>query len=267
MGYHWENCPSQIKTFICDLKEKIKKMIKSDFVGFYLHGSLAMGGFNPKRSDIDILVVTGKPLDIDGKRELAMLLLQYSSSPYPIEISFLTTSQLKHWQHPCPYDFHYSETWRVQYEKALLNGMNRVFTDDQQTDIDLAAHITILNSHGICIEGKPINEVFPIVPKKDYISSILADYEDCLKNIEENPIYCALNLIRVYLYLKEGHISSKQEAGIWAIKTFPLELKWIIEKVVDGYSYEKGTSIFAREELLLLKVYISNQVKHLLENL
>lgn len=106
MGYAWKTCPSEIKDFIFNINKSIKEIINDSYVGFYIHGSLAMGGFNPKSSDIDVLVITYKSMEIEYKRNLARLLLDYSNSPYPIEISFLNTEQLRHWQHPCPYDFH-----------------------------------------------------------------------------------------------------------------------------------------------------------------
>ncbi|MFY2158011.1 nucleotidyltransferase domain-containing protein [Cytobacillus firmus] len=40
------------------LLEEVKLLLKDNFKGFYLHGSLAMGGFNPEKSDVDILIVT-----------------------------------------------------------------------------------------------------------------------------------------------------------------------------------------------------------------
>lgn len=36
------------------LAEEAKIFLKDNFKGFYLHGSLAMGGFNPDKSDVDI---------------------------------------------------------------------------------------------------------------------------------------------------------------------------------------------------------------------
>ncbi|WP_010280868.1 aminoglycoside adenylyltransferase domain-containing protein [Bacillus timonensis] len=264
MGYVWKSCPSKIKDFIFNLNKGIKEMINESYVGFYLHGSLAMGGFNTNSSDIDVLVITDKSMEIEDKRNLAQFLLDYSKSPFSIEISFLNTEQLRHWQHPCPYDFHYSELWRGRFETDLLNGTYQFLNDDIHLDGDLAAHLTITYQRGICVEGKPIKEVFPLVPRSDYISSILGDYQDCLVNIEEDPIYCSLNLLRVFWYLKEGVISSKQEAGDWGLKTFPRELSNTIHKVVDSYANGKGPHTFEKEELIQLRDYISNHVQKLL---
>jgi predicted nucleotidyltransferase len=264
MGYDWKTCPSNIKDFIFNLQKGITENISGDFVGFYLHGSLAMGGFNPKSSDIDVLVITNKSMKVKEKRKLAQFFLYYSNSPYPIEISFLNTKQLKDWQHPCPFDFHFSEFWRKRYENDLLRGTYKFINEDSKTDTDLVAHITITNNRGICVEGEPIDEIFPSVPRSDYISSIVGDYQDCLENIEEDPIYCSLNLIRVFWYLKEGVISSKQEAGNWGLKTFPQKFRITVGKVVDYYANGKGANKFEKDELLMFRNYIANNVKTLL---
>nr|WP_281271895.1 aminoglycoside adenylyltransferase domain-containing protein [Oceanobacillus bengalensis] len=247
-----------------NLQKGVTGIITDDLLGFYLHGSLAMGGFNPKSSDIDILVITNSSMKMEDKRNLAQFFLHQSNSPYPIEISFLHIEQLRNWQHPCPYDFHYSEFWRERYESDLLKGTYNYFSEDLHVDTDLAAHITIINHRGICIDGEPIKKVFPSVPKSDYLSAIISDYQECIENIEEDPIYCSLNLIRVFWYLKEGVISSKQEAGIWGLKTLPHELEITIRKVVNSYADRKDTYSFEKDELILLRNYISEKVQELL---
>ena len=264
MGYVWGTLPSNIKEFIYFLNKGIKEIIDDNYVGFYIHGSLAMGGFNPKSSDIDVLVITKKSVEIEDKMNLVRFLLKYSNSPYPIEISFLNTEQLLYWQHPCPFDFHYSEFWRERFKKDLTNGKNELSNGEIHTDVDLAAHLTITYQRGICVEGKAIKEVFPLVPRSDYIKSILGDYQECLENIEDDPIYCSLNLMRVFWYLKDGVISSKQEAGKWGLKTFPQELRNTISKLVDSYVNGNGAKTFEKVELYLLRNYISDNVQKLL---
>lgn len=264
MGYVWKTCPSEVKDFVFHLNKSMKEIIKDNYLGFYIHGSLAMGGFNPKSSDVDVLVITHQSLEVEDKRKVAWFLLNYSNSPYPIEISFLNTDQLRHWQHPSAFDFHYSEFWRERYENDLLNGTYQYINADIHSDGDLAAHLTITYQRGVCVEGKPIKEVFPLVPRADYISSILGDYHDCLKNIEKDPIYCSLNLIRVFWYLKEGVVSSKQEAGNWGLKTFPKDVRITIRKVVNSYKNGNGTNTFEKDELVSLRNYISDKVQKLL---
>ena len=228
---------------------------------FILHGSLAMGGFNSKSSDIDVLVITNKTMTVGTKRMLAKLLLNFSNEPFPVEISFVNKEQLKKWIHPCPFDFHYSEFWRERYQDDLSKGTYQYLNGEIGYDADLAAHITIVNHRGISLEGPPIDEVFPSVPRSHYLSSIIGDFQECLENIKEDPIYCVLNLIRVYWYLKEGVISSKQEAGNWGLSSLPKEFGFTIQKVVNSYADENEIYDFEESELLALRNYINKNVK------
>ena len=145
----WNTCTSEIKVFVLLLLREVQKILKDEFIGFYLHGSLAMGGFNPIKSDIDIIVVTRESVAVETKRELAQLFLSNSKNPFPIEISILNEKQLKIWQHPSAYDFHYSESWRERYKYDLEMETNRYLNDQVQTDPDLAAHIIIITARGM----------------------------------------------------------------------------------------------------------------------
>jgi predicted nucleotidyltransferase len=264
MTYKWETCPPEIKDFVYNLQNEITQILHDEIIGFYIHGSLAMGGFNPKNSDIDVLVVTIKSIKVEIKRKLAQLFLKYSKSPFPIEISFLNKDQLKNWHNPCPFDFHYSEFWRERYENDLLKGTYNFINGKINTDPDLAAHITITRCRGICVKGKPIDEVFPIVPRSDYTSSILGDFQECLENIDVAPIYSTLNLFRVFWYLKESVISSKQEAGEWGLLILPKNMTNTIKKVITCYANEIDAYHFEKEELFLVKDYVFESVQKLL---
>ncbi|WP_281251912.1 nucleotidyltransferase domain-containing protein [Virgibacillus ndiopensis] len=197
MAYSWKTCSTDVKDFVSHLLNETKEIIKENYLGFYIHGSLAMGGFNPNRSDIDILVVTNNSMTTKTKRKLAKFFLTCSDNPYPVEVSFLNDKQLKNWKHPSPFDFHYSEFWRGRYKDDLATGAYHYLNEVIKTDADLAAHITIITNRGVCIDGKPIAEIFPSVPRSHYVSSIMGDFRACLENIEEEPIYCTLNLLSV----------------------------------------------------------------------
>jgi predicted nucleotidyltransferase len=264
MSFNWRTSSLEVRNFIIQLQKDITKIIEGELVGIYLHGSLAMGGFNPNTSDIDIVVVTGEPIKAEKKRRLVKFLLLCSNNPYPIEISFLHKGQLEEWHHPCEFDFHFSEFWRERYEEDMLGETHNWTNEDIKTDADLAAHVTIINNRGICVAGRPIREVFPLVPQSDYISSIVGDFKDCIENIEEDPIYCTLNMIRVFWYLKDGVISSKQEAGNWGLVNLPEELRMTIAKVNDCYTDKSDDEIFTKEELLKVRDYFICHVEKLL---
>lgn len=211
-----------------------------------------------------MLVVTETPIGMETKKKLAVFFLEHSGSPYPVEISVLNLAQLEEWKFPTPYDFHFSEYWRERFEQDAAEGATTCLDTEGKSDIDLAAHFTILNHRGICLEGRPIEEVFPVVPKADYLTAILDDYEDCLQKIFQDPVYSILNLIRVYWYLKEGKISSKQEAGEWGIWHLPEEFSPIVVVALKDYVGEELGAVFDKAALTQIKDYIHSEVKHLL---
>ncbi|GGF22480.1 streptomycin 3''-adenylyltransferase [Halobacillus andaensis] len=259
MTYDWKNAPSKLKNFVWRLVQETKYILGDQPLGFYLHGSLAMGGFNPRRSDLDLLVITHHPISNETKARLAALFLKNSNDPYPIEISFLHQEQLHKSTHPFPFDFHYSEHWRA----ALSNDPSIFINEEIKTDPDLAAHIHIINQRGICLTGPPITEVFPEIPPADYLSSVMGDYEECIENIENDPIYCTLNMLRVLLYVKTGAAVSKEEAGEWGVISFPEKMSRTIEKALGSYRSDKPLYSFERKELLLFKHSIDRDVKEL----
>ena len=59
---HWKNCPANVQSQITAITAEIKKFLLKNLAGIYLHGSLAMGCFNPNKSDLAHFVeyVTGQ---------------------------------------------------------------------------------------------------------------------------------------------------------------------------------------------------------------
>lgn len=264
MQYESEGLGRDVREFVAKIAAEIMKVVGEDTVGVYLHGSLAMGGFNPAHSDIDLIAVTENELTIKAKQALVGLFLTHSSQPYPIEISFLNQAQLHKWQHPSPYDFHFSEHWRSRYEEEVGKEPEFYVQEEIDTDWDLAAHLTIMHKCGICIIGKPVQNTFPAIPKADYVSSIFVDYEECMETIYVNPVYGILNGLRVYWYLKEGRISSKKEAGDWGARTLPEEVRPIVQQAACAYANKKDGVDFAETDIFKFRTYVHERIEELL---
>jgi len=233
--YSWITCPESVRRQINNLLATFQAAISSNLTGIYLHGSLAMGCFNPARSDIDLLVVTQHGMSVETKRHIAQTLLACSLSPAPVEISFLVLQDIHPFRHPLPFDLHYSESWRERYVQALADGTWQTWNDEKKRDHDLAAHITVTRARGICLHGKPILEVLPPVPPAFYAASIVGDFDDALAERQHMPVYFTLNACRVLAYLREGHIYSKDEGGMWGLQTLPGELHAVVEQALETY--------------------------------
>ena len=54
--------PSEVAPLIEALLDGVRDALGENLTGVYLSGSLALGGFDPETSDVDVLVVTGRPV-------------------------------------------------------------------------------------------------------------------------------------------------------------------------------------------------------------
>ena len=108
------------------------------------------------------------------------------------------------------------------------------------TDIDLAAHFTIIRSRGQCLYGTAIEDIFAPVPKEDYMDSIWNDIAKAEEEIEDNTMYLTLNLARVLAYKEEGLVISKKEGGDWALGHIPAQYHPLILNALAEYAESKN---------------------------
>lgn len=265
--YGWSDCPEAIRAQVEGLVRAVREILAQNLVGIYLHGSLAMGCFNPERSDLDLLVLTREGMTVQVKRRVAELLLQHSDAPRPIEISFLRQADLDPWEYPTPFDLHYSEDWRQQTREQLESGAWQTWNDRRPKDPDLAAHVTITRARGICLAGRPIKRVFPPVPHEHYAGSILSDVQDAINEgrdgIAGAPVYYVLNLCRVYAYLREGRICSKEEGGTWGARVLPDELRAVVRQALAAYRGAASDGSFDASMLEAFAGYLVQEIRTL----
>lgn len=210
--HHWENAPQPVRTQVNQLSAALSDLFGPDLIGLYLHGSMAMGCFNPAHSDLDLIAVIQGDLSQGNARELAGRFLELSGRPSALEFHLLSQVDLAEWRYPTPFHFHYSEGWRERYRQALAVGQ---LPPLPPADRDLAAHLTILHHRGVVLQGPPIAALFPPVPPRDYLAAIWGDI--CSVELEQEPVYGVLCLCRVLAYAADRQVTSKEEGGRWAL--------------------------------------------------
>ena len=214
-------------------------ILKEKLTGIYLHGSAAMGCYQPGKSDLDFLVVTSEELTETEKREYMDMVIELDADgpAKGIEMSIVTREVCDPFIYPTPFILHYSRMhteWYRRDPEDYLRKMNG-------TDPDLAAHITVIQSRGLCLYGLPVCEVFGEVPEENYLDSILLDVSDAMDEITKNPMYLILNLTRVLGYLKEKKVLSKREGGIWGLQNLPEQYHPLICSAL--HEYESGGEV------------------------
>lgn len=214
----------------CDMS---KAIIGNNLTGIYLHGSLAMGCFNPEKSDIDLIVVIEEDITDDQKIEFMqhLVALNEKAPAKGFEISIVKRKYCMTFVYPTPFELHFSPIhlqWFRDNPENYVENMKGV-------DEDLAAHFTIINRYGIVMYGELIVNVFGEVPRKSYIESILYDVKDSRENIANEPVYTILNLCRVSAFLKEDLYLSKLQGGEWGIAHLPPKYRPLILQALNCY--------------------------------
>lgn len=251
------NIPKDGKEQINKIIDLCKSKLKENLVGVYLHGSLAMGCFNKDKSDIDIIVVMNEATnDKDG---IIKELMKISLRPSPIEISFLLEDKLKNPNSTCHYDLHYSEYWREKYRNMFLE--NKELGRGVLEDGDLPAHIRVINERGITLLGKDKDLIFPKISNEEYLKSILYDFEDAWEGFYKKPEYYILNTCRILNFLETNKVTSKREAGEWALDILPARFRAIITSSLDIYNGRRMVTSFNNKLIENFLVYANENIE------
>jgi streptomycin 3"-adenylyltransferase len=166
--------PDAVQALLDHIEVGFRHILTDNLIGIYLHGSLTMGGFNPRTSDVDFLVVVETPLEHNTREVLAALSLdlEQDAPPKGIEYSIVLRQHAQHFSYPTPFEFHYSHDWHDRFVTGEFDFVH------PRVDSDLAAHFVITRTRGHALTGLPIVEVFGQVPERDYWASISADAVD-----------------------------------------------------------------------------------------
>lgn len=234
------------------LADGTASVVGDALVGVYAHGSLALGCFNPRRSDLDVLVVVERSPTFEERAELAALFSRVSGpagslSPEqpvglrPLELHVVRTDELRPWRHPAPFELH----WRGE----LVN---------RGVDRDLAAHVTVVRAAGIAVVGSPPRSVFPPVPRGDYEDALRGDLAWTREHGRE--LYAVLSPLRVWASLTTGQLHSKATAARWAVPRLPSVLRPLAERALASYEGDGGAFEHDPRELERLLDFVEAQL-------
>lgn len=244
------------EAFLQKVVSAFELVLKDNLAGIYLHGSLAMGCFNPERSDIDLVIVVKEKLSKEEQRLITrhVLILNDLSGCKGIELSIVLESCAREFVYPTPFEYHFSEYHRERYQ-ADPNYLCGGFEDP-----DLAAHFTVLYHRGITLYGYSIQELLQPVERTYYVQSILNDIGEAAKEIMDSPVYYSLNLCRVLFYLREGIVSSKQEGGEWGLRVLPEKYRSMINACLEEYSGQGRQTEWDDKQLVEFAEYMQNEI-------
>ncbi len=235
------------------LLNNVSGILDNQFIGMYLHGSLALNDFVPERSDVDIVVVTKEVIPENKLEKLKSMHHKITSSNLPyvkrMECTYIPIESLRNYEQ----------------EKAYFPCLH--VGGDFYTD-----GFGIIEKHVLREKGKVINGPDP----KSFIKPVSSDklksaaleslknwwlpkLKDHLKLKEDDyQVYAILTMCRILYTAKFGKVVSKSVAAQYVTST--MNKKWT-KLIHEALLWKIGNKFTHLEETLNFIKYTNEIVK------
>lgn len=221
------------KILLNNLTARYREILGENYVGLYVHGSMCMSGFNPKKSDIDyIIVCESVPTDVQKRAVVdATMAFAHLAPAKGLEMHLMLLKDCKNFAYPPHFELHWSGAHVENYLKDPVDYVGWMKGEDP----DLGAHLTIMHQRGLKWDGPEVQEVFGPTTREAYLESILSDAEWS----DEDCMYAVLNRCRTMGYLATSRVMSKHEGAIWAMENAASEYHDMIRDALDCYETDR----------------------------
>lgn len=193
------------------LRDRLTHVMGRALVGAYLHGSAALGGFQPGASDLDLLVVVNGRWQPDMREGVARSLQgSHGSSPgRGIEASVIRDEVAQSGGHRTDFEVHV--TTDPADRKVVTGALD-------SGDPDLILHMAVCRQSAITVLGPDPMVVFAEVDPTLVVGQMIEELTWALAQGSE--AYAVLNACRARFYLEHRMFCSKLEGGRWARNRF-----------------------------------------------
>ena len=208
---------SEVNAILNILLTDVQAILGIQFIGMYLHGSLAYGDFNPQTSDIDFLVVTDDPVPAKTFSTLKemhnRLFLSGLSWSQKLEGAYLPKEALRRYDPE-----HAPVPWLGTDGHFALETLG----------IDWIIQRWILREKSLVISGPPLTGLIDPVSAEDLRQAVLGSLREWWSPPFPSPerfqngeyqAYAILTMCRSLYVLEYGRVASKPEAASWAMET------------------------------------------------
>ncbi len=204
----------EIAVFGDQVTRVLASILGDDLVGVYFVGSVALGGYVPSESDVDIAAVSGCALSEAQKHSVASAIVEVSGVCPARGVEFTLYRR----------DVAGSLPEGAGFE-VNANGGQRMPT---AVHLDAAAEQgfwyvldrAIAHRSGVVISGPPPRSVFVDVPRRTLLEAM---FESVVwhRAHEKATLYSVLNACRAWRFAEEDVLGSKLEGATWARARWP----------------------------------------------
>lgn len=210
-------------------------LLGSQLVGAYLHGSAVLGGFDARRSDVDMLAVTDGPMTA-AQRAATADALSDQSLPCPARGLELSVVTIEVTQHPTPEP-------AFELHLTTMPGDAKVIDGHQHGgDPDLVLYFSVCRAAGRLLgPGRPAGEVFAPVSDDLARGQMRRELRWAAENSPDE--YAVLNACRAWRFAVDGALLSKIGGGQWALQHVRGADRDLVEIAVGRQRCVTGTGL------------------------
>lgn len=198
--------PDRVLAYAAPLAARFAQACPGWLRAAYLHGSAALGGWVPGRSDVDVLFVAEGDIGDQALAAAAHVLL-YAGLRCPgreLECSVVTVRQAAEPQPPWPFLLHLTAGPAAAGHKVVLGSQ-------LPGDRDLLMHYAVSRAAGWPVHGPPPQQLIGDIPRGVILGYLADELRWGLENAPE--AYGVLNACRALIYLADQAIVSKIAGG------------------------------------------------------
>lgn len=251
--------PRPLEAIVGPFIDDVRSMLGPELVGVYLYGSAITGGFDPRLSDLDLLVVVesdARLLDLARIEALHHRLAgRHPDWADRLDIAYVGRKTLA--------------TFRSGGTVASISHEDALQLYD---DADRWLQTWYLVRHAdTALLGTPVREVIPPIKRSEFVDAVARDSERIVRRVQTDQrpglvAYTLLTLCRVLRALDDGAVISKEEAAAWVADRMP-DARWILDEtlVVRASGGIQAFSAAARPAALALIVQLGADIRRRLE--
>ena len=121
----------------------------------------------------------------------------------------------------------------------------------------------VIKQKGICLFGKPINDIFPDIPNELFLDTVSSDIDTFYveSDNDSQSSFLVLQLCRILSFKETGNILSKHNAAEWAFENIPSQHHPIIKTALYNKFGLGSKVMYTKEDAISFKTYMSQEIR------
>lgn len=201
---------SQLESYLAELSEGARVILRTSLVGVYAGGSYALGAYEQGRSDVDVAIVVESPLSNETKQALVGA-LRHENLRCPargLELVVYDRAAAGSTSAVAAFELNLNTGARMEFLSQLVPDP----TQSHWFAIDRA----ILREHAIALAGAKSHDVFGSIPHAALLGALVQSLRwHAGGNARSDD--SVLNACRALRFAKTHVWSAKEAAGVWAL--------------------------------------------------